>query len=263
MNETPPPPSPKPKESQPILLETGGHDQYILHSRNEILHVLKSLIEHVSQVTVFFGANNLLLTSVIEADENGLVLDYGASTEMNRKAQEATKLFCVTNLAKVKVQFILRGLTKIEHQERPAFRAKLPDSLLRLQRREFYRLTMPVTRPLKCLMPMPQADGTTKAVEADVMDISGGGLAIIAPPEGIPLLEGAEIPHCRIELPEVGTINATLRICTLFEITLRSGARLKRSGCQFINLSSSMQAMIQRYILKVERERNAREAGLT
>lgn len=263
MNTSTPPPAPVSKDKTPILVESHDYEQYMLHGRTEILQVLKSLIDQVSQVTVFFGENNLLLTSVIQADENGLILDYGASAEMNRKAQEAEKLFCVTNLNKVKVQFILRGVAKIEYQERPAFRAQLPESLLRLQRREYYRLTMPVTRPLKCQIPLPQADGSTQPVEVDVVDISSGGLAMIAPPDGIVLEEGLEIADCRIDLPEVGTITATLRVCTLFEITLRSGARLKRSGCEFINIPGPMQTLIQRYIIKTERERKARELGLS
>ncbi|QDX81337.1 hypothetical protein B9N43_08835 [Denitratisoma sp. DHT3] len=259
MNANPPPPSPEHKA--PLLVESNDYEQYLLHSRSEILYVLKSLIERVCQVTVFFGENNLILTSVIEADETGMVLDFGASGEMNRKAQEAKKLFCVTNLDKVKVQFILHGMTKIDYQGRPAFRAELPESLLRLQRREYYRLTMPITRPLKCLLPLPQADGSIRSREVDVVDISGGGLAMISPPDDVPLEEGMEIPGSSVELPEIGTIAATLNIRTLFEITLRNGARLRRSGCQFINLPGPMQTLIQRYIIKTERERKARESG--
>ncbi|CAB1370510.1 flagellar brake protein [Denitratisoma oestradiolicum] len=263
MNETPPLSSPESKESPSILLESGGFDRYMLHGRNEILYLLKSLIEHVCQITVFFGEKNLLLTSVIEVDENGLLLDYGASAEMNRKALEAAKLFCVTNLEKVKVQFILRGLTKVEYEGRPAFRADLPDSMLRLQRREYYRLTMPITRPLKCIIPIQPDDGFTDTVEVDVVDISGGGLSIVNLPERFLSEENTEIPNCRIDLPDVGVIAATLMVRTTFEIVLRSGTRMRRTGCEFVKLPGPMATLIQRYILKVERERKAREAGLT
>lgn len=261
MNDTPSS-SPESKES-PVLLESGGYDQFMLHGRNEILYIFKSLIEHVSQITVFFGENNLLLTSVIKVDDDSLVLDYGASAEMNRKALEANKLFCVTNLEKVKVQFILRGLVKIEYEGRPAFRADLPDSMLRLQRREYYRLTMPITRPLKGTIAIPSDGGLTDTAEVDVVDISGGGLSLINLPEHFSTEENTEIPNCRIDLPDVGVIAATLKVRTTFEIVLRSGARMKRTGCEFVKLPGPMATLIQRYILKVERERKARESGLT
>jgi c-di-GMP-binding flagellar brake protein YcgR len=34
-----------------------------------------------------------------------------------------------------------------------------------------------------------------------------------------------------------------------------------RAGCEFVDLSNTLMARIQRYIFKLERERNARESG--
>jgi c-di-GMP-binding flagellar brake protein YcgR len=49
----------------------------------------------------------------------------------------------------------------------------------------------------------------------------------------------------------------------VFEITLRSGARIKRAGCEFVKLPGQMSTLVQRYIIKVERERKARESGMS
>jgi hypothetical protein len=72
-----------------------------------------------------------------------------------------------------------------------------------------------------------------------------------------------EFPNCRIELPEVGFVTATVKIRSVFEITLRSGARIKRAGCEFVKLPGPMSTLVQRYIIKVERERKARESGMS
>jgi hypothetical protein len=63
-------------------------------------------------------------------------------------------------------------------------------------------------------------------------------------------------------LPEVGTINAGLRVCDLSVMTNRSGVRSWRAGCGFLNLPGPMSNLIQRYIIKIELERKARESGL-
>jgi flagellar brake protein len=151
----------------------------------------------------------------------------------------------------------------VSYQGRPAFRAAFPDSLLRLQRREFYRLTVPIARPLRCILPYQKADGSRAQLEVKVVDISGGGLAVVAPPEGIGFEADAEFPNCRLELPEVGIIVATVKVCSMFEITLRNGSTIKRAGCQFKTLPGPMLTLVQRYIIKVERERKARESGLS
>jgi c-di-GMP-binding flagellar brake protein YcgR len=252
-----------PSANSPVVLEGGEYDHFMLRTPAEIILVMRGLYDHVSQMTIFFNeGRDMLLTTLAHVAEDHLVLDYGPSSEMNRKALEAEKHFCVTTLEKVRVQFILRGFTKVEHEGRTAFRCKLPDEVLRLQRREFYRLTTPIVRPLICMMPLPMPDGGLHLHEAHVFDISGGGMGISAPPEGIPFAAEMAFPNCRIELPEIGFVTGTLKVCSVFDVTLRSGAHVRRAGCEFVKLPGPMMTLIQRYIIKVERERKARETGM-
>jgi len=265
MSETHPPERPDPVPGQDdVLLEPEDYSQYLLHSKNEIQFILRAILTQAARITVYFNqGKDFLLTAILAVDDKGLVLDYGSSGEMNRRALAADRLFCVASLDRVRVQFILQGVRRIEYEGRPAFAAALPDTLLRLQRREYYRLTTPVARPLKCRIPTMRADGTKETMDVTVVDISGGGLAVVAPPEGVAFEPGMEFPNCRVELPEVGILVATLEVRNRFEVTLRSGARVTRSGCQFANLPGPMLTLVQRYIIKVERERKARESGLT
>ena len=62
-------------------------------------------------------------------------------------------------------------------------------------------------------------------------------------------------------LPDLGIVTARLQVRNVFEITNRNGIRMLRAGCQFMGLSGNASSMIQRYILKIERERSARERG--
>jgi c-di-GMP-binding flagellar brake protein YcgR len=247
----------------PSVLEPGEYNQYMLRTPNEVLLVLRGLFEHVSQITVFFNeGKDMLLTSLAAVADDHLILDYGPSAEMNRKALEVGRHFCVTALDKVRIQFILREFESVQYQGRTAFRCKLPDEVLRLQRREYYRLTTPIVHPLKCTLPIPLPGGGMHVYEANVFDISGGGLGLAAPPPNIPFAVDMQFANCRIDLPEVGFVTGTLKVKSLYEITLRSGARMHRAGCEFVNLPGPMMTLIQRYIIKVERERKARESGL-
>ncbi len=245
------------------LLEPGEYSQYLLHGKGEILFVLRSLLASSDRITVYFNeGRDFFLTAVIAVDDDGLTLDYGSTAETNARALKAEKLFCVTQHEKVRVQFLLRGLHEIEFEGRPAFRADLPDSVLRLQRREYYRLTTPIVNPIKCEIPVVRADGSTVTVAANIVDISGGGVAIVVPPADEPFEPEMRFPNCRIDLPEVGTLVVTLLVRNVFEITLRSGARVRRAGCQFVQLPGTMLTLVQRYIIKVERERKARMSGI-
>jgi len=255
---TPPPPA----QTLPIL-EAGEYDKYMLRTHAEVLMVLRGLRDHNAQITVFFNeGQDMLLTMLIAIGPDHLIFDVGPDAELNRKAIAAGRHYCVALLDKVRIQFLLGDFAPVTHEGRPAFLGAFPKELLRLQRREFYRLTTPIARPLKCRMALPQAGGNEQAYEAIVFDISGGGIGIAAPPEGMQFASGQQIPNCRIELPEVGIVMCTLKVCSVFEITLKNGGRVRHAGCEFVKLPGPMATLIQRYIIKVERERKARESGL-
>ncbi|MES2127609.1 MAG: flagellar brake protein, partial [Pseudomonadota bacterium] len=69
--------------------------------------------------------------------------------------------------------------------------------------------------------------------------------------------------NCRIELPEIGTVTTTLQIRNSLDMTLLNSKTNRRLGCEFVNISRGNLANVQRYITKLERERNARIAGLS
>jgi c-di-GMP-binding flagellar brake protein YcgR len=245
------------------LLEPADYSEYLLHGKSEILFVLRGLLASTDRITIYFNeGRDFFLSAVIAVDDDGLTLDYGSTQEINDRAIKADKVFCITQHEKVRIQFLLHGLKKVDFQGRPAFRAALPESVLRLQRREYYRLTTPIVNPLKCQIPVKMADDSATTIAVNIVDISGGGIAIIVPPPDVPFEADMRFPNCRIELPEVGMLVATLQVRSVFDVTLRSGARVKRAGCQFINLPGPMLTLVQRYIIKVERERKARESGI-
>ena len=135
----------------------------------------------------------------------------------------------------------------------------MPDRLLRLQRREYFRLTAPSTPSLVCQLPMEKEDGATITFQARVLDISGGGIAFVVPPEGVEFKPEMEFHHCQIVLPEIGAVQTSLRIRSVFRVTNRDGISMLRAGCEFVDMSERVASIIHRYILKVERERGSRE----
>ena len=245
------------------LMEADDYSRYLLDTRLEIRFFLRAILKAGDLITVYFNeGNDFLLTALLAVDDTGIVLDEGADAEMNRRALSASKLIFITTHDKVKIQFSVAWVTEVSHEGRPAFRVPLPEKLLRLQRREYYRLTAPLAQPLKCLLTKEQKDGTCLTLEAQLVDISGGGIAVVTPPAGFEFAVDQDFDSCQLELPDIGVICAGLRVRNVFEVTLRNAVRVKRCGCQFMNLPGPMLTLIERYIMKVERERKARAAGL-
>ena len=94
-----------------------------------------------------------------------------------------------------------------------------------------------------------------------VVDISLGGVSLAGLPVDLPLESDMTFQNCSIDLPDGGPIVATLRPCWQSETVSRSGIRAKRAGFAFVDLPRVKTTVIQRYIIKIERERKARELG--
>ena len=139
-----------PTNTQFELELDGDYSQYILYSKAEIRAVLRSVIQNGARITVHFDQNrSLFLTTMIalQPDNTGIVFDVGGSEEMNGKALKADNLIFTAFVDKVKIQFALDRLRRVEYQGRPAFIGAVPDQLLRLQRREFFLLSTPYSKP--------------------------------------------------------------------------------------------------------------------
>jgi c-di-GMP-binding flagellar brake protein YcgR len=248
------------------LEQTEDYSQFLLHAKAEIAFVLRTLVQRGAMVTAYFDhGKSFLLTSLLSVnpEKDELILDVGSDAEMNSRALLAGKFILTTALDKVKIQFSLNKLSANQFEGRPAFRAALPESVLRLQRREYFRLSTPISNPVKCVISMIRADGTPLVAGTHLLDISGGGAGLMVPPEQAGLYEkGVVLDNCKISLPNEGVIAATLCVRDVFDVTTKGGNRYLRAGCEFVNLAGPHLTTIQRYITRVERERKARLSGM-
>ena len=240
--------------------------QYVLTNSFEIRFYLNQLCKKRSIATAYLDeGRSLFLTSVIAVDEkkNQILLDPAHDEAMNRLAASADRITVATHLDRVKIQFRTPAITITTTQGQRVLCAKLPDTLLRLQRREFFRLEPPLGSPVFCKVTLPQGDGTTKVLDMPLSDISAGGISLVAPVENAEYFsQDMPLAECQLDVPCEGIISVNLEVRKVVEVSKRSGQQNLRIGCEFIELSSARQAMIERYITRIERERKARDSGL-
>lgn len=233
---------------------------YVLRTRIDIVAVLRDIVRTRGLVTVHFGGADTLLTPLLAIDTAAgeLMFDCSGAERLNQGILRAAKLLFFGSHDKVKVRFVSGPARLIDYAGAKAFAVLLPDALLRLQRREFYRVLAPVARPVRCIVPVETAAGSSK-VEARLHDISQGGVALITQPGELSATLGARYDNCRIVLPEVGNVVATLEMRNLMTMTLLNGRQAVRLGCRFVRPSMSALALVHRYMTRLERERKSRD----
>lgn len=237
------------------LLSNMENDDFRLSSAKEIEFVLRHIAEKAARVALYYGSmNEFILTTVLDVDEYGLWLEQSRNSAENRRIIESNRLVLVSSHLQVKIQFTTRQIREVLYRNFPAFYLALPNSIYRLQRREYYRLITPVLDPLRCVIATGKKPEQQR--EFTVVDISGGGVALICSETDTELEPGLAYSKCRIELPELGTVSGAIEVRTLVLLTSGTGLIRKRAGCQFKNLDSQAVMLLQRYVTNMQREKS-------
>lgn len=229
-------------------------EQYQIYSRMEMLSIFRAIIEHRSFVTVYFNqGDDFLVTSLlaVNPDFEELVLDVSTEEAANQQMLNAARLLIVSFVESIKIQFSVSRAELTTFQGHQAFRMRMPDSILRFQRRNYYRVPLPTMRNLVCQIPRPDIPG--QILEVRILDLSVGGIAMMVLPSDLRLEHGMLLKNCKIEIPEFGTVTTTLEVR---HIRPEEGnIENQRIGCQFVGIPAPMMSVLQRYINQVDRER--------
>jgi c-di-GMP-binding flagellar brake protein YcgR len=239
------------------------HD-FEISSRREIIALLRGISEKNQLVRMLIhGAADVCVTSILEVDPatDTVILDRSINREQNERILKAKRVSFETTLDKIRILFAAENVRETSYQDGPALIIDLPPTLVRLQRREYYRMATPVSNPVRVIIPMPEELGGGTAM-FPLADISCGGIAILDNKAQLGDTIGLNHLLCRIDLPDIGTVSTTLQVRNALDITLLNNKTNRRLGCRFVDISRANLAMVQRYITKLERERNARVAGL-
>lgn len=239
----------------PLKIELFSNDEendYLVSNPKEIVSILQTIAQRKSRVALYYNeGNSMVLTMILAVDEHGVWIDAASNPLDNRHIERSKRVIFVTTHNQAKVQFIAGDVVLGMYEGAPAFSAALPRKLLRLQRRDYYRLVTPEINALKCII-RPVPGQTHIQHEVTVMDISIGGVALVCEASGIELQPGMVYEHCRIDLPEVGTLEASIEVKNTFEITDRTGKVKRRAGCVFVKPDGRTTMLLQRYVAQMQ-----------
>ncbi|HZR01852.1 MAG TPA: flagellar brake protein [Burkholderiales bacterium] len=244
-------------QAVPDTWASADDSQYRVASDVEVAYILRGLLKAAAPITASFNSGReFVVTAVlnVSAEQRKVVLDVGASQEANERLLKHPPVRFVSNQDGVRVQFEARQVDSVIFEGKPAFRIALPSNLTKYQRREYYRLPTPVVNPIRCEIPLNDSE----PLRLVVSDISLGGLCLVGELAHTPPPIGTMLKGCRVPLPDIGTLRVDLTVRNTYLITLKNGASSRRTGCQFANLGASQEAMVQRYIIRQERERRAK-----
>lgn len=237
-------------------------DPFLVTSKVGIANTLRSMAKQNTMVHVSkAGTTSGKITAVLDVDtkKNVFTLDYTSDKVFNQHLTKPGNIHFNASVDSVKIQFSIRKAARtVQFENRPAFELEIPEEIYRIQRREHFRIEIPVSSNVELVA----QDDTKKSHIFKLKDISAGGLALLDPEDKLP---GAEIGKlyrgCNLSLEELGQVKTDLTVRRVSNQGANPEKQIKVVACQFTNMSNADQIIVQNYIGRLERQQNARLRG--
>lgn len=236
----------------PLTPDDQAH--YLIQDPLQLQHLLVQLAKHPEIVCLYPPRRRepFALSALLEVGTDHLIFDASPDPQTQALLLAAPTMICVSSLARVHIQFEVLQPLAVLHDGRPAIRTQRPDHVYYMQRRDYYRLPVPAHESVHCHIAQ-----SSQLIEAEVADISLGGISLIGPLPGLHLQPGMRLEGCHLHLPPEIIVPVDLLVCTSRDLGTRGGRRNLRIGCRFAQLNGAAQTQLQRFINRLDRARIA------
>jgi len=138
------------------------------------------------------------------------------------------------------IEFTASDPEAVTYENARAVRLSFPKVTVSRQRRAHPRAQVPPGFPLHCAIPA----GAGVALEAQIMDISEGGIGLMVRASYLVPAPGTLIRGWRIERPEKSVVTVDLQVRHCRPLMLADGSQAHRWGCQFVEPSEEAKQLI-------------------
>lgn len=240
------------------VLDKPEQEKFLISSQSQRRNQISMIINKELSVTAYAvdeNRNEQLSFSTqllgINPEHDLLILDSTPNQELNEQITSAAMLYCATTINDVPVEFKLETPRQTKLADRPVFVTPLPSTLIRMQRREFFRVNIPAGISAICYFPTDSSP-----IKVELADISIGGFSIlIHGPFPRPFEIDDILEQCEIQLSLNDNFEATLKVKNHIKKPPKNGIETTLIGFTFIDMPESIQSQIQRFIFNIESKR--------
>jgi c-di-GMP-binding flagellar brake protein YcgR len=233
-------------------------EQFVRRNKLGILAVLRDLKKNNTLVMVSHGRGQFI-SKILDVlpDTNQLLFDLGSGDYDNQLAKEAQTLNFVAEPAGAKVEFTSGQAQEISWQNLPTFSCEIPPELYFIQRREYFRVNIPLQPTYVCRGKFPD----TSDFSFRLKDISLGGIGLhVDKVMPLAIEAGTVIKDSLVELAEFGSFKLDLEfISAMDRQTVSSKGETvtsQRLSFRFPYLSPAQERDLQRAIFELEKQQH-------
>ena len=233
-------------------------EEFAVYDHDVIVNLLRGMAKSRIPLTGTFNAGaDVLLTQVLDVTDQ-VYLDVNANEEFNRHILQSKRITFTAFAHGAKILWHSAGVRDTEYEGLRAFGLPVPERLQRIQRRGAFRVATPVMNPVICTINVKKDHQLTMPL----FDICIEGIGLIVPTPPDPAFQRmVEFRDCTLEHPDLGLLEVSLFVKSIWEITLANGSKALRAGLEFTHVDPKVQKKVQKYVYKLERHIIANQKG--
>ena len=221
--------------------------EFLVRSRQEVIRLLNGMVERRADVSIsLLNADHVATSTLDYVDETGntLLLEYPRDWQTSPDAINGSSIMLECLHEDSRIQFQGGNCMTIELDGKPLVVLDIPQFMWRFHRRRDSRYKVP---GLKITLNLGILES-----EAEVADLSVGGVGVVNCEREVKLDAGEVLRDCHIALPGAGSIAVDLTVQHQAAVQISDGRSVSRVGCQFTGLTDSARQLIAHYLDTLE-----------
>jgi c-di-GMP-binding flagellar brake protein YcgR len=227
---------------------------YMVYNKAQIISHLKSLHKKKCLILLSFNENETFVTmlAAIEPQKDLVLFDCAPAEQLNSHLLSVSKAEFNANFSGIKVHFQGDNIKKTQVDGETFFSMPIPQSIQWMQRRQFYRVRLPLLR--STLVKIFVEDQFL--ADLPFYDISISGFALVNEFSGLSHFfeKGRKFTGCRLILENVLNQEIEFEVMHVLPFNPNQPDLAQKIGCKFIALKPAAESGIQLYMQRQERK---------
>jgi c-di-GMP-binding flagellar brake protein YcgR len=227
---------------------------YMVYNKPQIISHLNSLCKKRCLILLSFGESQSFVTmlAAIEPQRDRVLFDCAPAEHVNSHLLSASKAEFNANFSGIEVHFQGNHIKRTQWDGATVFSMPIPQSIQWMQRRQFYRVRLPLLRSTLvkiCVEDQFLAD-------LPLYDISISGFSLVNEVSGLSHFfeKGRTFPGCRLILENFLNQEIEFEVMHVLPFNPSQPDSAQKIGCKFIALKPAVESGIQLYMQRQERK---------
>jgi flagellar brake protein len=227
---------------------------FLIRSPEKIVSKLSILLKNKCLLSVFFGeSNDSFITTILDiyVKNDYITFYHGPKEDLIDKLVNSKNITFKTEYFGIKVVFEATKLAKVQHQGLVVFVIPIPDSMLWIESRDFYRVKSPISKSSYCQVILKDR----KQISLKLYDISLVGFSMLNNSKEISdnMTLDMHFEQCKLLLADTGEDTISFKIRRKNIINIGNLNRVEKIGCKFTKIAPEFESVIRNYMLSVKR----------